>query len=230
MNKIKVADLLTAGVHFGHKAHRWNPKMFPYIYKESHGIHIIDLIQTSKLLENACNFSQEAAKKKKTFLFVGTKKQIKSLIAKEAQNCGAYYINHRWLGGMLTNWVTIKSRIKRLKELENQKLNNVFEDLPKKEAAILKKELEKLQKYFNGVKDMEEIPDIIIIIDQKREITAIKEAISLKLPIISILDTNCDPNLVTIPIPGNDDSIKSIKYILQKLTESICLGSQMIKK
>lgn len=226
MAKIELAQLLDAGVHFGHKANRWNPKMFPYIYAERNGIHILDLIQTTEFLKRACDFSKKAARKNQTFLFVGTKKQTASLIANEATNCGAFYINHRWLGGMLTNWVTIKTRIDRLNHLEQQEKLNAFVNLPKKEASDLKKELEKLKKYFNGVKGMKQIPDIIVIIDQKREIIAIQEALSLDIPIISILDTNCDPNLATIPIPGNDDSIRSIKYIIQNLADSIRLGQK----
>lgn len=226
MAKIELAQLLDAGVHLGHKAHRWNPKMFPYIYTERNGVHILDLIQTIEFLKRACDFSNKAAQKNQTFLFVGTKKQASSLIANEAQRCGAFYINHRWLGGMLTNWVTIKNRIQRLKDLEEQEKKDSFKNLPKKEVSNLKKELEKLRKYFNGVKEMENIPDIIIIIDQKREIIAIQEALSLGIPIISILDTNCDPNLTTIPIPGNDDAISSIKYIIKNLVDSICLGQQ----
>nr|YP_011005939.1 30S ribosomal protein S2 [Desmarestia aculeata]QWK43638.1 ribosomal protein S2 [Desmarestia aculeata]WAM62943.1 30S ribosomal protein S2 [Desmarestia aculeata] len=226
MAKIELAQLLDAGVHFGHKANRWNPKMFPYIYAERNGIHILDLIQTTEFLKRACDFSKKAARKNQTFLFVGTKKQTASLIANEATNCGAFYINHRWLGGMLTNWVTIKSRIDRLNYLEDQEKLNLFVNLPKKEASDLKKELEKLKKYFNGVKAMKQIPDIIVIIDQKREIIAIQEALSLDIPIISILDTNCDPNLATIPIPGNDDSIRSIKYIIQNIADSIRSGQK----
>ena len=200
--------------------------MFPYIYAERNGIHILDLIQTTEFLKRACDFSKKASAKNQTFLFVGTKKQASSLIAIEAQKCGAFYVNHRWLGGMLTNWVTIKGRIDRLNQLEEQEKLNSFNNLPKKEASNLKKELEKLKKYFNGVKGMKKIPDILVIIDQKREIIAIQEALSLDIPIISILDTNCDPNLATIPIPGNDDSIRSIKYIIKNIADSICLGQQ----
>lgn len=227
MAKIELAQLLEAGVHFGHKAQRWNPKMFPYIYAERNGIHILDLIQTTEFLKRACDFSKKAAQRNQTFLFIGTKKQSNFLIAKEAQRCGAFYINHRWLGGTLTNWVTIKGRIQRLKDLEEQEKSTLFKNLPKKEASNLKKELEKLKKYFGGVKEMKKIPNIIVIIDQKREIIAIKEALSLNIPVISILDTNCDPNLATIPIPGNDDAISSIKYIVKNLADSICLGQQI---
>ena len=226
MAKIELAQLLEAGVHFGHKAHRWNPKMFPYIYTERNGVHILDLVQTAELLKQACDFVQTAAEEGKTILFVGTKKQAASIVAREAQRCGGFYVNHRWLGGMLTNWVTLKTRIQRLKDLEEQESNQVFERLPKKEAAKLKRELDRLRKYFNGVKNMEKQPDLIFIIDQKRETTAIKEALSLNIPIISILDTNCDPDIATIPIPGNDDAIRSIKYIVQNVVDSICLGQQ----
>nr|YP_011007571.1 30S ribosomal protein S2 [Syringoderma abyssicola]WAM65000.1 30S ribosomal protein S2 [Syringoderma abyssicola] len=226
MAKIELAQLLDAGVHFGHKAHRWNPKMFPYIYKELDGIHILDLIQTTEFLKRACDFSEKAARKNQTFLFVGTKRHASSLVAVESQRCGAFYVNHRWLGGMLTNWVTIKGRIQRLNDLEKQEKVTSFKNLPKKEASNLKKELEKLKKYFNGVKEMKKIPDIIVIIDQRLEIIAVQEALSLNIPIISILDTNCDPDLATVPIPGNDDSIRSIKYIIKSLVNSICLGQQ----
>jgi len=226
MANIKLAQLLEAGVHFGHKAQRWNPRMFPYIYTERDGIHIIDLIQTAQLLSQASDFVQTAAEQGKTFLFVGTKRQATSLIAEEAQRCNSYYINHRWLGGMLTNWITMKTRITRLKELEKKEEEGIFEILPKKEAAKLKKELEKLRNHLNGVKTMTRIPDIIIVVDQKRETTAIHEASILKIPIVSILDTNCDPDLVDVPIPGNDDSIRSIKLLIQTLVDSILVGQQ----
>src|SRR6476469_1384178 len=226
MAKIELAQLLEAGVHFGHKARRWNPKMFPYIYTERDGVHIIDLIQTARLLQEACDFAQAASEEGKTFLFVGTKRQAASVVAREAQRCGAYYVNHRWLGGMLTNWVTLKTRIQRLKDLESQESEGLIESLPKKEGAKVSKELDRLRKYFSGVKTMDQKPDILLVIDQKYEITAIKEAISLNIPIISILDTNCDPDLATIPIPGNDDAIRSIKYIVQNLADSISLGKQ----
>ena len=225
MTKVKLDQLFDAGVHFGHKANRWNPKMFPYIYAERDGIHILDLVQTSQLLNEACLFANTAAQKKKIFLFIGTKPQAAAIVAQEAENCDSYYVNYRWLGGMLTNWNTVKTRIERLKTLEQQEQNGILDLMPKKEAASVRKELEKLQNHLGGIKNMPSIPDIVIIIDQKRELTAIKEAISLNIPIISILDTNCDPNLVDIPIPGNDDSIGSIKLILKQLSQSIINGS-----
>lgn len=224
MSKLELVELLEAGVHFGHKAHHWNPKMSPYIYTEKDGVHILDLIQTSILLKQACNFAQTASQNGKTFLFVGTKRQAAAVIAKAADRCGANYVNYRWLGGMLTNWATFKTRIQRLKDLEKNHEKGLISTLPKKEAAKLTKELERLRKYFNGVKTMLKEPDIIIVVDQKLEMIAIKEALALNKTIISILDSNCDPDLITIPIPGNDDAIGSIKYIIEKLADSIYLG------
>ena len=224
MADITLAQLLEAGVHFGHKAYRWNPKMFPYIYTERNKIHILDLVQSAQLLKEANLYVRSAAEKDKIFLFVGTKRQASSLIAQEAQRCNSYYVNHRWLGGMLTNWVTLKSRIKRLKSLEQEEADDVFTRLPKKEASLRRKELDKLRKHLDGIKNMDRLPDVVIIVDQKREITAIRECRKLGIPIISILDTNCDPDLVDIPIPGNDDAVRSIKLILNSLTDSINLG------
>ena len=228
MAEITLAQLLDAGVHFGHKAYRWNPKMFPYIYTERNNIHILDLVQTAQLLKEANNYVSTEAAKDKVFLFVGTKLQASTLIAQEAKNCNSYYVNHRWLGGMLTNWVTLKSRIERLKTLEKEEADQVFNLLPKKESSLRRKELEKLRKHLNGVKDMPRLPDVAIIIDQKRELTAVRECRKLGIPIISILDTNCDPDLVDIPIPGNDDAVRSIKLILKSLTENINSGKSIL--
>jgi small subunit ribosomal protein S2 len=230
MAEISLAQLLEAGVHFGHKASRWNPKMFPYIYTERNNIHILDLVQSAQLLKEANSYVQSAAEQNKTFIFIGTKRQASSLIAQEAKNCNSYYVNHRWLGGMLTNWVTLKSRIARLRLLEQQEADQVFDLLPKKEASLRKTELEKLRRSLNGVKTMERLPDIAIVIDQKREMTAIRECRKLGIPVISILDTNCDPDLVDIPIPGNDDAVRSIKLILKSLTDSINAGYANNKK
>ncbi|BCD41970.1 ribosomal protein S2 (chloroplast) [Chaetoceros tenuissimus] len=224
MADLTLAQLLDAGVHFGHKAYRWNPKMFPYIYTERNNIHILDLVQSAQLLKEANAYVKSEASKDKVFLFIGTKRQASSLIAQEAKRCDSYYVNHRWLGGMLTNWVTLKSRIERLKTLEKEEADQVFNLLPKKEASLRRKELEKLRKHLNGIKDMPRVPDVAIIVDQKREMTAVRECRKLGIPIISILDTNCDPDLVDIPIPGNDDAVRSIKLILQSLTDSINSG------
>ncbi|KAH8042967.1 30S ribosomal protein S2 (chloroplast) [Aureococcus anophagefferens] len=226
MAEIKIAQLLKAGVHFGHKTPRWNPKMFPYIYMERNGIHILDLVQTSQLLQEACDFVQLAAEQGKTFLFVGTKPQAAELIKEEALRADSFYINHRWYGGLLTNWQTVKGRIQTLHTLEAQE-ETIFPTLPKKESASLRKELTKLRSQLNGVKNMSGVPDIMIVIDQNYELTAVREAIKLNIPIISILDSNCDPDLIDIPIPGNDDAISSIKIILEALTDSIRLGRQV---
>jgi small subunit ribosomal protein S2 len=229
MSDISLSQLLEAGVHFGHKAHRWNPKMFPYIYSEVNNIHILDLIQSATLLKAANNYLESAASEKKTFLFVGTKRQATTLIAQEAKRCNSYYVNHRWLGGMLTNWATVKERIKRLKDLEKQEADGTFDLLSKKEVAVRRKELSKLRKHLDGIKTMPDTPDIAIIIDQKREMTAILECRKLGIPIVSILDTNCDPEFVDIPIPGNDDAVRSIKLILNSLTDSIIKGQLKVK-
>ena len=229
MSDISLSQLLEAGVHFGHKAHRWNPKMFPYIYSEVNNIHILDLVQSATLLKVANNYLESAASEEKTFLFVGTKRQATTLIAQEAKRCNSYYVNHRWLGGMLTNWATVKERIKRLKNLEKQEADGTFDLLSKKEVAVRRKELSKLRKHLDGIKTMPDRPDIAIIIDQKREMTSILECRKLGIPIVSILDTNCDPELVDIPIPGNDDAVRSIKLILNSLTDSIIRGQLKVK-
>jgi small subunit ribosomal protein S2 len=224
MSDISLSQLLEAGVHFGHKAYRWNPKMFPYIYSEINNIHILDLVQSATLLKEANNYLQNASKEGKSFLFVGTKRQASTLIAQEAQRCDSFYVNHRWLGGMLTNWSTLKNRIAYLKDLEKQEAENTFDLLTKKEAGLRRKELKKLRQHLDGVKTMPNLPDIAIIVDQKREITAIKECRKLGITVVSILDTNCDPDLVDVAIPGNDDAVRSIKLILKSLTNSIIKG------
>jgi small subunit ribosomal protein S2 len=230
MSDISLSQLLEAGVHFGHKAYRWNPKMFPYIYSEVNNIHILDLVQSATLLKEANNYLQSAATEGKTFLFIGTKRQASTLIAQEAKRCNSYYVNHRWLGGMLTNWNTLKERIEELKNLEEQEADDTFSLLTKKEAALRRKELQKLRKHLEGIKTMSDLPDIAIIIDQKREMTAIRECRKLGIPVVSILDTNCDPDLVDIPIPGNDDAVRSIKLILKSLTDSIIVGKSTWSK
>ena len=224
MSNISLSQLLEAGVHFGHKAYRWNPKMFPYIYSEVNNIDILDLVQSATLLKEANSYLESESRQGKTFLFIGTKRQASTLIAQEAKRCDSYYVNHRWLGGMLTNWTTLKERIEYLKNLEQQEADDTFSLLTKKEAALRRKELKKLRKHLDGIKTMKNLPDVAIIIDQKREMTAIKECRKLGIPIISILDTNCDPDLVDIPIPGNDDAVRSIKLILKSLTDSIING------
>ena len=224
MTAVTLSELLDAGVHFGHQASRWNPKMFPYIYAEQNGIHVIDLIQTSRLLTYAQEYVQRNAQDNKTFLFVGTKRQAANIIAEEARKCGAFYVNNRWLGGVLTNWTTVQTRVTYLKELDAKEESGELDLLPKKEAALLRREHEKLRQNLEGLKGMTQIPDIVIIIDPKRENTAVLECRKLGIPVISILDTNCDPNLVDIPIPANDDAVKSIKLILSKIADGITIG------
>lgn len=226
MSDITLSQLLEAGVHFGHKAYRWNPKMFPYIYSEVNNIHILDLVQSATLLKEANSYLERAARDGKTFLFIGTKRQASTLIAQEAKRCDSFYVNHRWLGGMLTNWTTLKERITYLKNLEQQEADNTFDLLTKKEATLRRKELKKLRQHLDGVKTMNNLPDIAIVIDQKREMTAIRECQKLGIPIVSILDTNCDSDLVDVPIPGNDDAVRSIKLILKSLTDSIIAGRE----
>lgn len=224
MTNVSLSELIEAGVHFGHQSRRWNPKMFPYIYTERHGIHIIDLVQTAQLLNEAYDLIKVFASENKQFLFVGTKRQAASIIAEQAIRSNAFYVNQRWLGGMLTNWSTIRSRVERLKSLEKQEDSGVMGQLPKKEAACLRKELEKLRKHLGGIKDMKKLPDVVIVVDQKREATAIQECIKLGITTLCILDTNCDPDLVDIPIPANDDAIRSIKLIVSKIASAILEG------
>ena len=224
MSNISLSQLLEAGVHFGHKAYRWNPKMFPYIYSEVNNIHILDLVQSATLLKEANAYLESVASQGKKFLFIGTKRQASTLIAQEAKRCDSFYVNHRWLGGMLTNWSTLKERIEYLKDLEQQEASATFNLLTKKEASLRRKELKKLRQHLDGIKTMQDLPNVAIIIDQKREMTAIKECQKLDIPIVSILDTNCDPDLIDVPIPGNDDAVRSIKLILKSLTDSIITG------
>lgn len=224
MSIVSLEELLEAGVHFGHQSRRWNPKMFPYIYTERNGIHIIDLVQTAQLLNEACDFIKKSSSEGKTFLFLGTKRQAAGIIAREALRANSYYINQRWLGGMLTNWITIKSRVERLKYLEDQESAGLIDVLPKKEASVLRRELEKLRKHLDGIKLMKKLPDLVVIVDQKREATAIQECIKLGIPTICILDTNCNPEIIDVPIPANDDAIRSIKLVVSKLADAILEG------
>nr|YP_010904270.1 ribosomal protein S2 [Catenella fusiformis]WCH57521.1 ribosomal protein S2 [Catenella fusiformis] len=226
MAVVSLSELLEAGVHFGHQARRWNPKMFPYIYTERNGIHIIDLVQTAQLLTDAYEFTRNCASEGKKFLFVGTKRQAAGIIAQEALRSNSYYVNQRWLGGMLTNWATIKSRVGRLKALEEQETSGIVDQLPKKEAATIRRELYKLKKHLYGIREMKKLPDLIVIVDQKRETTAIQECIKLGIPTICILDTNCNPELIDIPIPANDDAIRSIKLIIGKIADAILEGQK----
>ena len=224
MTLVTLRELLDAGVHFGHQSSRWNPKMFPYIYTEQNGIHVIDLVQTARLLTHAYSYVQKASKEGKQFLFIGTKRQAASIMAEEAKKCGSHYINHRWLGGTLTNWSTVQGRVEYLKELNNKEESGELDLLPKKEAALLRREREKLLQNLGGLTEMSQIPDIAIVVDPKREATAVAECRKLGITIISILDTNSDPNVVDIPIPANDDAVRSIKLIISALSDAITTG------
>lgn len=224
MSVVSLKELLDSGVHFGHQTRRWNPKMSQYIYTARNGVHIIDLVQTAQLIEDAYQYLKKAAEEGKKVLFVGTKRQAAGIIAQEAHRCGAFYINQRWLGGMLTNWETIKSRVARLQELEQLDESGALDRRPKKEASVLRKEMGKLQRYLGGIKKMRRVPDIVVIIDIRREHNAVQECQKLGIPIISLLDTNCNPDVVDLPIPANDDAIRSIKLILGKLAEAIYEG------
>jgi small subunit ribosomal protein S2 len=224
MPVVSLAQLLESGVHFGHQTRRWNPKMKPYIFTSRNGVHIIDLVQTAQLMDAAFNFVRSQSESGKKFLFVGTKRQAAGIIAQEAARCGGYYINQRWLGGMLTNWTTIKTRVERLKDLERRESTGALDLLPKKEASMLRREMEKLQKYLGGIKNMRKIPDVVIMVDQRREYNAVAECKKLGIPIVALLDTNCDPDCVDVPIPANDDAIRSIKLLVGRLADAIYEG------
>tara|TARA_B100000674_G_scaffold273274_1_gene225684 strand:- start:1003 stop:1692 length:690 start_codon:yes stop_codon:yes gene_type:complete len=226
MALVTLGELLDAGVHFGHQSSRWNPKMFPYIYTEQNGIHVIDLVQTARLLSHASKYVQKAAKEGKQFLFIGTKRQAANIMAEEAIKCNSHYVNHRWLGGTLTNWSTVQGRVGYLKELNQKEESGELAALPKKEAALLRRERDKLQQNLGGLTEMLQIPDIAIVVDPKREATAIAECRKLGITVISILDTNSDPNVVDIPIPANDDAVRSIKLIISVLADAIKTGKQ----
>jgi len=219
-------QLLEAGVHFGHQTRRWNPKMRPYIYGERNGIYIIDLEQTTRALDKACEYIRKCASEKKNIIFVGTKKQASEIVEEEAKRCGAHYVNRRWLGGMLTNFETIRLRINRLKELEEMRDNGDLFRRGKKEQSVLNRELLKLEKSLGGIKTMRGKPDVLFIIDQKREFIAVNEAKKIGIATVGIIDTNCDPDGIDYVIPGNDDSIRSIKLIVGKIADSILDGKQ----
>lgn len=226
MPVVTMKQLLEAGAHFGHRTRRWNPKMAPYIYTARKGIHIIDLQKTVQLLEEAYNFVKERAAEGATILFVGTKRQAQQTIEDEAKRCGAFYVNNRWLGGLLTNFKTIKKRIERLKELEEMEARGELDNLPKKEQSRLKKQLAKLRKNLGGVKEMQDIPDMLYIVDPRKEKIAVKEALKLGIPIIAIVDTNCDPDEIDYVIPGNDDAIRAVKLITSKIADAYIEGRE----
>lgn len=217
-------ELMEAGVHFGHQTKRWNPKMKPFIWGERNGIYIIDLTKTAKLLDEAYETVRKTAAQGKKIVFVGTKKQAAEIVQREAERCGAYFINRRWLGGTLTNFETIRTRINKLRELEELQASGHFDKLPKKEVAALTRQLTKLQRSLGGVKDMRGMPDLLFIVDQKRELNAVLEANKAGVPVVAVVDTNCDPDAVDFVIPGNDDAIRAIQLITSKIADAVLEG------
>ena len=226
MAVVAMKQLLEAGVHFGHQTRRWDPKMAEYIFQARNGIHIIDLQKTSKKIDEAYAFLKEQAEEGKTVLFVGTKKQAQECMKEAAEKSGMYYVNQRWLGGMLTNFGTIRKRVERLNELETMQEDGTFDVLPKKEVILLKKEMDKLQKNLGGIKDMTEIPGVLFVVDPKKERIAILEAKKLNIPTIGLIDTNCNPDDVDYVIPGNDDAIRAVKLIADTMANAVIEGRQ----
>jgi len=226
MSVISMKQLLEAGVHFGHQTRRWNPKMKEYIFTERNGIYIIDLQKTVKKIEEAYNFVRDLAMDNKSVLFVGTKKQAQESIEAEAKRCDMYYVNQRWLGGMLTNFKTIQGRIARLRKIEQMEATGEFDLLPKKEVFQLKLEEAKLEKNLGGIKEMKKLPGALFIVDPRKEHIAVAEARTLHIPIVAIIDTNCDPDEVDYPIPGNDDAIRAVKLITAKIADAVLEGRQ----
>ena len=226
MSVISMKQLLEAGVHFGHQTRRWNPKMSRFIFTERNGIYIIDLQKTVKKVEEAYKFVKEVAETGKPILFVGTKKQAQEAIKEEAERCGMFYVNERWLGGMLTNHKTIQTRINKLRDLERMETEGVFDVLPKKEVIKLRAEKEKLEKYLNGMKDMPELPGAMFVVDPRKENIAIQEAHRLGIPVFGIVDTNCDPEELDYAIPGNDDAIRAVKLITGAMANAIIEARQ----
>lgn len=223
---VSMKQLLEAGVHFGHQTRRWNPKMAPYIFTERNGIYIIDLQKTVKKVEECYNFLRELAANGGTVLFVGTKKQAQGAIKEEAERAGQFYVNERWLGGMLTNFKTMRTRIARLNQLQKMQADGTFDLLPKKEVIKLQLEIAKLEKYLGGVKEMKELPGALFVVDSRKEKNAIAEARKLGIPIVAIVDTNCDPDEIDYVIPGNDDAIRAIKLISQTMANAVLEGKQ----
>ena len=229
MNVISMKQLLEAGVHFGHQTRRWNPKMAEYIYTERNGIYIIDLQKSVGMVDDAYNAIKNIVADGGTVLFVGTKKQAQDAIRTEAERCGMYYVNQRWLGGMLTNFKTIQGRINRLKQIETMAEDGTFEVLPKKEVIEIKKEWEKLEKNLGGIKNMKRIPDAIFVVDPKKERICVQEAHTLGIPLIGIADTNCDPEELDYVIPGNDDAIRAVKLIVSKMADAVIEANQGVQ-
>ena len=228
MANITMKELLEAGVHFGHQTKRWKPKMKEYIFGERNGIYIIDLQKTLKMFKEASKFVQDMTTEGKIILFVGTKRQAQDAIAEEAQRCGGFYVNQRWLGGLLTNWVTVQKSVKRLKELDDMATDGRYELLPKKEVIKLERERKHLQANLAGIKNMTRLPDAIFVIDSNKEQIAVREARKLGIPVVAVVDTNCDPTEVDYVIPGNDDALRAIRLFASKIADSVAEGAQLM--
>ena len=226
MSVVSMKQLLEAGVHFGHQTRRWNPKMARFIFTERNGIYIIDLQKTVQKVDEAYEFVRDLAAKGESVLFVGTKKQAQNSIREEAERCNQFYVNERWLGGMLTNFRTIQTRIARLKELEAMFEDGTVEQYTKKEAMLMQRELQKLEKNLGGIKDMKKLPGAIFVVDSKKEEIAVKEARKLGIPVIAAVDTNCDPDVIDFPIPANDDAIRAVKLLTSKIADAVLEGRQ----
>jgi len=225
---ITMKELLEAGVHFGHQTKRWNPKMKEYIFGERNGIYIIDLQKTLKMFKEASKFVQEQAADGKLVLFVGTKRQAQDAIAEEATRCGMFYVNQRWLGGLLTNWITVQKSVKRLKELDEMATDGRYDLLPKKEVVKLERERKHLQANLAGIKNLNRLPDVLFVIDSNKEQIAVKEARKLGIPVVAVVDTNCDPSEVDYVIPGNDDALRAIRLFASKISDSVIEGAQVV--
>ena len=230
MSVVTMKELLETGVHFGHRTRRWNPKMESYIFTERNGIYIVDLEQTVELMDKAYNYVRDLVADGDTILFVGTKKQAQETIKEEAKRCGMPYVNERWLGGMLTNYQTISKRIDRLEEIEEMEEDGLFEVLPNKEVVELERERDKLERFLGGIRDMDGLPDAIFVADPQREEIAVSEANKLGIPIIGIVDTNCDPDLIDFLIPGNDDAIRAVKLLTSRIADAVLEGKQGVQE
>ncbi len=230
MAKFSIGELVEAGFHFGHQAKRWNPKMSRYIYTTRNKIHIIDLRQTVRMLRDSYVFVRDVVRKGGKVLFVGTKRQVVDLVAQESLRCGQYYVNHRWLGGTLTNWRTVQASIRRLKEIEKMRTDGTFEALTKKEVQQIEREQTKAERALGGIKTIDSLPSVLIVVDTNKESLAVKEAHKLGIPIVALVDTNCDPTLIDRIVPGNDDAIRSLSLFLRKMSDAVIEGTELSRE
>ncbi|OSM05156.1 30S ribosomal protein S2 [Magnetofaba australis] len=227
MAKYSIRELLDAGFHFGHQTKRWNPKMDAYIFTARNGVHIVNLSKSVVMLRDACNVVRDTVQKGGSVLFVGTKRQAVDLVSREAKRCGQYYVNHRWLGGTLTNWRTIQGSIRRLKDIEKMREEGSLSSYTKKEGQMMEREAEKIERALGGIKNMERLPDLMVVVDTRKESIAVKEARKLGIPVMALVDTNCDPDVIDYVVPGNDDAIRSLGLFLSKVGDSVLEGGEL---